>query len=125
MPFIYSLRLAPQKLRYLVLTAKTISAGEAQRLNLVDEVFKEDQLASGLKAVIKSLFRVSPEALAETKRFTRLIFGEKMERSCALAQKKLLEMLKRTEVFRAIQAFNEGEAPSWFGKFKPEKPLIL
>ncbi len=125
LPFVYSLRLPPQKLRYLVLTAKKITVDEAQRLNLVDEVILETEMPQAVKAVIKKLFRASPAALAETKRFTQALFGKKTDQATLLAKEKLLEMIKNPEVIKAIRAFNDGDMPSWFGKFKPEKPLVI
>ncbi len=125
LPFVYSLRLPPQKLRYLILTAAQIPAGEARRLNLVDEVMAAPEAAKTVKAVIKKLLRASPAALAETKQFTRRLFGEKMEEATLLAQDKILEMIKNPEVIKAIQAFNAGNLPQWCEKFAPEKPLVL
>lgn len=125
MPFIFSLRLPPQKLRYLTLTAKRLSATEAKLLNLVDEVMEVEKCGATLKAVIKGLFRSSPKALAETKAFTQLLVGEKLDAASQLAKDKLIELIKRPEVINAIRAFNEGETPDWFDKFKPEKPLIV
>ncbi|MCK5241216.1 enoyl-CoA hydratase/isomerase family protein [bacterium] len=125
MPFIYSLRLPPQKLRYLVLTAKQLNAEEAKQLNLVDEVVPAESMERMIKGMIKKFFRASPQALAETKRFTNVLFGEKMETGSRLAKEKLLNMIQNPEVMKAIRAFNEGEVPSWFGKFKPEKPVVL
>ena len=39
LPYLLCLRIPPQKAKYLILTAKKISAREAEILNLVDEVF--------------------------------------------------------------------------------------
>jgi methylglutaconyl-CoA hydratase len=125
MPFVYSLRMPPQKLRYLVLTAKALLAAEAKQLNLVDEVVVAEDMEKTVKAMIKKFFRASPDALAETKRFTNILFGEKVETSSLLAKEKLLNMIQNPEVIKAIQAFNEGEVPAWFGKYKPEKPVVL
>lgn len=125
LPFIYSLRLPPQKLKYLILTAAKISAGEALRLNLVDEVMSAPAAEKTVKAIIKKLLRASPTALDETKQFTRRLFGEGMEAATRLAQDKILEMIKNPEVIKAIQAFNEGGVPEWFDKFEPTKPLVL
>lgn len=125
MPFIYSLRLPPQKLKYLVLTAKQLNAEEAKQFNLVDEVVLAGSVEKTVKAMIKKFFRASPLALAETKRFTNVLFGEKVETGSLLAKDKLLNMIRNPEVIKAIRAFNEGEVPSWFGKYKPEKPVVI
>ena len=112
-------------MKYLILTAKKLSALEAQRLNLVDEVFPVNQFAAGAKAVVKNLLRSSPDALAETKQFFRNIQDETHDQSLVRAQEKLLEMIKTPQVIQAIRAFNEGMTPVWFAKYQPEKPLVL
>lgn len=123
LPFL-SLRLSLQKAKYLVLTAKKLSAQEAKSLNLVDEVFEEDSLEKEVKAIIKSIFRASPKALAEAKRFTQEIFHKTMDEACDLAKVKLLDLISEAEVLDGIKAFHAGELPIWFGKFKPEKPIL-
>lgn len=122
LPFL-SLRLSLQKAKYLVLTAKKLSAQEAWLLNLVDEVFEEGSLEKKAEAIIKSIFRASPQALAEAKRFTQEIFHKRIDEACDLAKVRLLSLINKTEVLEGINAFHAGDLPSWFGKFKPDKPL--
>ncbi len=123
-PFLATVRLPLQTLKYLILTAKKLSAREALGLHLADEVFPEDRLASGVHAVLKGLFRASPRALAETKQFLGQLAGEQTERACVLAQAKLLELIRDPEVLQAIRAFRDGSTPAWFAKYRPEHPLV-
>ncbi len=123
LPFIYSVRLSPQKVRYLILTGKRISAKEAKELNLVDEMFSKEDLEKGVKEIIKNLLRASPEAIKEAKRFTEKIFGIKREKATELAKKQLLKMIRKGDVLKAIREFNEGNVPPWFAKYRPEKPI--
>lgn len=125
LPFIYSFKMSPQNVKYLMLTAKKISAKESHRLNLVDEVFKEEDMEKGIKSVIKNLFRASPDALASAKQFTHSLFGEKMENSTVMAKEILLDMIQDPKVKKAIKDFNEGNIPQWFDKFRPEKSLVI
>ncbi len=124
-PFLSPWRLSTQTLKYLILTAKKLSAREALRLNLVDEVFAPAQLAAGVKAVLKSILRASPRALAETKQFMRQLAGDKTPADSALAQKKLLDLVRDPQVRQAIQAFQDGGTPAWFAKYRPEQPLVF
>ena len=124
-PFVCGVRLPLQKMKYLILTAKKLTALEAQRLNLVDEVYPVGQLATGAKAIVKNLLRSSPVALSQAKQFFREIQDEPQDQRLARAQDKLLEMIKTPEVNQAIKAFNEGMTPVWFAKYQPEKPLAL
>ncbi|MEW5814770.1 MAG: enoyl-CoA hydratase/isomerase family protein [Spirochaetota bacterium] len=125
LPFLFSLRLAPQKARYLILSSRTLTAEEAYRLNLIDELYPEEELEKGVINLIKRLLKSSPDALAETKAFTEKIFGKDIEHMQESAREKLLELLQTPSVLRAISSFNQGMTPPWFSKFKPEKPLIL
>ncbi|MBU1077309.1 MAG: enoyl-CoA hydratase/isomerase family protein [Spirochaetes bacterium] len=124
LPFIYSLRIPPQKARYLILTAKRLNAEEAKELHLVDEVFEEEGLEKGLKGIIKNIFRASPKAMAEAKKFTGALYHKNVKDGSDLARDKLLEMIADPKVKEGIRAFNEGSFPEWFEKFKPEKPLL-
>jgi enoyl-CoA hydratase/carnithine racemase len=125
LPFLLVSRLSLQKAGYLVLTAETIGAEEARRIHLIDEVVAEQTLERRTKAVIRRLFRASPEALASAKSFMRGIIHADVEKACAQAQDQLLEMISRIEVKNGVRRFREGELPSWFGRFQPEHPLIL
>jgi enoyl-CoA hydratase/carnithine racemase len=124
LPFLFFLRVPPQKARSLILTAKKLTAVEAKNLNLVDEVFSEEDLEKGAKSIIKNLFRAAPHAMAEAKHFTRDILLEDVGKACGMAKAKLMDLISRKEVIEAISAFNEGRVPSWFAKFKPKKPLV-
>lgn len=124
LPFLLSLRLSPQKARYLVLTAKKLTAGEAKMLNLVDEVYPEERLEKETRSVIRTLFRAAPDALTEAKRFTESILYKDIDMACNMAKAKLLELISKTEVMEAISSFNQGEVPTWFTKFRPKKPIV-
>jgi enoyl-CoA hydratase/carnithine racemase len=124
LPFIYSLRIAPQTARYLVLTGKTLSAQEALRIQLVNEVFPAETLEGELKAIMRALFRASPKAVARAKHFTGLLQGEKMPQSIGHAKKLFIEIMLDPETAGAIIGFNDGSAPPWFARFSPQGPLI-
>ncbi len=124
LPYLFLLRIPPQKVRYLILTAKRLKAEEAERLNLVDEVFSIEDIEKGIKLIIKNLFRASPYALAETKLFTKTLIEDRMSKISKMAKDKLLEMTSKKEVIEAVKSFNEGNVPEWFDKYKPEHPLI-
>lgn len=122
-PFLAGVRVPSQTLKYLMMTAKRLTAKEALAVNLADEVFPADRLAAGAKAVLKALLRASPKALAEAKRFFWQAAGKSREQACDLAQAKLLELIQDPEVLQAIRAFQDGLTPSWFAKYQPKHPL--
>lgn len=124
MPFIFSLRLTPQTVRYLVLTGKKLSAQDAFRIQLVNEVFPAETLERDLRAIMQGLFRASPRAIARAKQFTGMLVGEKMAPSIELAKKSFLEMMRDPEITGAIGDFNNGLTPPWFSRFSPKTSLL-
>jgi enoyl-CoA hydratase/carnithine racemase len=124
MPYLYSLRLAPQTVRYLVLTGKKISAREALEIQLVNEVFPAESVEQDLRSLVKGLFRASPDAVARIKKFTGRLAQEKLAVSIEQAKAEFLEMMGNPEITRAISDFNNGFSPPWFSRFSPRNPLI-
>lgn len=125
LPFIFSMRLTPQKARYIILTAKKLKADEAKSIGMVDEVFSEDKLEKGTKGILKTLFRSSPKAIARTKEFTSSILSKSFKEACDMARKELIELISDNDVIDAVKAFNEGDMPPWFDKARLKKPLVL
>ncbi|OHD57421.1 MAG: hypothetical protein A2Y33_08020 [Spirochaetes bacterium GWF1_51_8] len=124
LPFLFSLRISPQKARYLIMTAKRLNALDAQSIGIIDEVYPMDELEKGAKALIKSLFRTAPSAVAVTKHFTRELLSKTIDESCNHAKKTLIELISRDDVLEGIKAFSEGSTPPWFGKAKFSNPLV-
>ncbi len=125
LPMLAPYRLSVQKARYLILSAKTLTADEAYRLNLVDEVYGEDKLERGVKSLLRNLLRAAPNALAETKRFTGKIGTITTAELKTQAKDGLLEMIQLDDVQGAIAAFAEMEQPIWVKKFKTKNPILL
>jgi enoyl-CoA hydratase/carnithine racemase len=123
LPYLFALRMSPQKARYLTLVSRKLSAREALDLGLVDELFADEAFEKGARNVLKRLFRSSPSALAEAKAFTAELYGRPFDEVRALARDKFLELTSKEETMRAVEAFNEGETPPWFERYRPEVPL--
>jgi len=121
-PYLFS-RISPQKAKYLVLTARKLTAAEALGLGLIDEVFSAGELEKGIKTVMKNLFRASPAAMADVKKFITGLQGKSPTEASKMAKDKLLEMIRRPGVLEAIKNFREGTSPEWFDRFKPENPV--
>lgn len=121
LPFMLGLRIPLQKVRYLVLSGKRLSAREAQGLGLVDEVFPEAQLEKGIRELLRTLFRSEPQAVAETKRFSESLLGLPLEEGVEGARRCLLDLVARPHVTEGIAAFNEGAMPQWFQRFRPQQ----
>ncbi|MBN1898440.1 MAG: enoyl-CoA hydratase/isomerase family protein [Spirochaetes bacterium] len=122
-PFLLSVRMSPQKIKYLVLTAKKLLAEKARDIGLVDEVFSETEMEKGIKSIIKKLLRASPEALKETKEFINRLSREDIKEASKTAKETLLRLIRNKNVIQAIKDFNEGNTPVWFEKYRPAKPI--
>jgi enoyl-CoA hydratase/carnithine racemase len=120
-----SLRIAPQSARALVISSRRISASEALRLNLVDELVSEGTAEHRVRDIFKRLLCSSPRALAATKEFTAELIGKTPEEGAALARRRLLEMMHDPLTMQGVKAFQEGHAPAWFSRFRPSRPLAL
>lgn len=125
LPYLLNRCYSAQKARYLILSARLVPATEARELGLADEVCPEHLLEKKLKALIKQVMRSSPSALKETKDFLRRLRPLSHEGKDAAEQKKIIELISEPRNREAIQAFSNGELPSWFSSFRPREKLLL
>jgi len=123
LPYVLSLRMPPQKARYLVLSSRRIPAAEALRLGLVDEVVSNGDAEHRLREIFRRLLCSSPRALAAAKEFTAELIGKTPEQGGELARGRLLQLMRDPSTLAGVRAFQEGELPGWFARFRPERPL--
>jgi enoyl-CoA hydratase/carnithine racemase len=124
LPYLLALRLPPQKARYLVLSSPRITAEEALRLNIVDEIVTAENAEKRIREILKRLLRSSPRALEDAKSFTAELIGKSPADAGALGRRKLIEMLRDPDMLAGVTAFQEGGVPPWFSRFSPERPLV-
>jgi enoyl-CoA hydratase/carnithine racemase len=122
-PFLCCLRMPPQKVKYLVLTGKTLRAEEAKALQLVDEVFPEDRCEKEIRTLIKNLLRANGSALSDAKKFINESYAAECVPMTERARQRCVERMRSPEVIAAMTAFNRGEAPSWFTSHMPSGSL--
>ncbi len=126
LPYLLALRVPPQKARYLVLSSMRITAPEALRLNLVDELLPSAELAERrLREIFGRLLRSSPRALSQAKDFTAQLIGRTPGQAAALARRRLLRLLRDPQALQGVKAFRDGDLPPWFSRFKPAGPMAL
>ena len=125
LPYVLSLRMAPQKARYLVMSSRRIGASEALRLNLVDEILPDADGERRVREIFKRLLCSSPRALAAAKEFTAELIGTTPEEGGVLARRRLLEMMHDPSTWEGVRTFQAGHAPAWFSRFRPGRPLVL
>ncbi|HEV2222777.1 MAG TPA: enoyl-CoA hydratase/isomerase family protein [Candidatus Acidoferrales bacterium] len=101
----------------LILSGRTISAREAQRLGLISRVVADSELENTVAALLGELGALSPAVLGMTRRTLLERSGFDFERSLATVEELYLRDLMRTEDVReGIRAFLEKRAPVWQGK---------
>jgi methylglutaconyl-CoA hydratase/polyketide biosynthesis enoyl-CoA hydratase PksH len=109
-------RMPLARVRYLALSCRPIAATEAFHAGLVDEL-ATDGIEVAVNAHLRRLFRASPMAVAEVKRyFDRLSPEFDTQRMAAAAELK--DWLRRPGVVEGVSAFAEGFTPPWFAKYR-------
>lgn len=123
LPYLFMLRVPPQKARYLVLTSAQLNAEKACNIGLVDEVFPSEGFEKGVKSLCRQIMRTSPQAVSVFKDFTHKFLESDFDGRKALAEQTLFDLIQEEAVLAAVQKFNEGDMPPWFERFKPAEPV--
>ena len=113
-----SLQVGEKKARDLLLTARLISAEEACRMGLVNEVAEGPGLMARARELAQQLLQNSPESLQATKRLLSAYAREKLDRELEAAVESNATA-RDTEDFReGISAFLEKRPPRWLSRRK-------
>jgi cyclohexa-1,5-dienecarbonyl-CoA hydratase len=101
----------------LILTGRSITGSEAARMGLANRAVEEGELERAVSETVQQLSRLSPSALAITKKANYAWDSMHFDKGLARAEKIYLEELMKTEdVQEGINAFLEKRAPVWKGK---------
>ena len=101
----------------LILTGRTISGIEAAEIGLANRAVPEEELDSRVDQTVQELLRLSPAALAVTKKAIYAWDSMHFDKGLARAEKIYLEELMKTaDAQEGICAFMEKRAPKWTGK---------
>ncbi len=115
-------RMPPQRARRWALSAQSIDAEEAARWGLVDRLVDDTQeLERGLRAELKSLLRVKPEAVARLKALTSRAAPLGWEQALDEGASCTDEVLADPASIDAVRAFIEGEPLPWFERLRPRR----
>jgi enoyl-CoA hydratase/carnithine racemase len=111
-------RVSLKRARYMVLSSEKLTAADAFRFGIFDELVDNNGLEKALTAVLKRLLFASPDALATVKTYSDDIFGRQMGDAMAAAERQLCLLLQDKRNTDAVQAFLEGEMPSFSVRYK-------
>jgi enoyl-CoA hydratase/carnithine racemase len=97
----------------LIFRSRRIDASEAQRLGIVAEVTRRDELDRRSLELASELCRASPIALREAKRAVDQGFGMPLEEAIALEHDAWQVVIASEDRREGIAAFNEKRDPLW------------
>jgi cyclohexa-1,5-dienecarbonyl-CoA hydratase len=101
----------------LILTGGTISGTEAAATGLANRAVAEPELYAAVNRAVAELRRLSPAALAVTKKAFYAWDAMHFDKGLARAEKFYLEELMKTaDAHEGIRAFMEKREPKWTGK---------
>jgi len=101
----------------LILTGRTISGIEAAEMGLASRAVPEEELDSAVDRTTRELLRLSPAALAVTKKAIYAWDSIHFDKGLARAEKIYLEELMKTaDAQEGISAFLGKREPKWAGK---------
>jgi methylglutaconyl-CoA hydratase len=106
--------IGPRQARRLTLTGERIPAAEAARIGLVHEVAPAEGLDAAVDAVLESLLKCGPKAIAAAKRLVRDLTGRPITADIIDDTAQRIAKLRATaEAREGIAAFLEKRKPAW------------
>jgi cyclohexa-1,5-dienecarbonyl-CoA hydratase len=101
----------------LILTGRTINGIEVAEMGLANRAVLDEELAAVVDHTVQELLRLSPAALAVTKKAIYAWDAMHFDKGLARAEKIYLEdLMKTADAQEGIRAFVEKRAPKWAGK---------
>ena len=101
----------------LILTGRTISGSEAAEIGLANHAVAAVKLAADVDDTVQEFLRLSPAALAVTKKAVYAWDAMHFDKGLARAEKIYLEELMKTaDAQEGVCAFVEKRTPRWAGK---------
>jgi cyclohexa-1,5-dienecarbonyl-CoA hydratase len=106
-----------KKAAELILTGRTISGEEAAQIGLANRSAPDHEFSAVLNEAVQGLSKLSPAAMAVTKKAIYTWDAMHFDKGLARAEKVYLEELMKTrDAQEGIRAFMEKRAPRWTGK---------
>jgi len=106
-------RMGEANARRTFLTARRMTATEAQRLGLVSEVVGPEQLDSAVERELADLLQCAPDAVSATKKLISYVYSHDISTSAIYTADKLADAWETDEGREGIDAFFAKRSPVW------------
>jgi enoyl-CoA hydratase len=105
--------LPPGKALQMLMTGDPITAEEAHRLGMVNELFRPEELMSAAHRIAEKIAGNSPTAVQAVKRAVRMGEGQPIEQSIAIMMEAHWRSAVHPDRVEGIGAFNENRDPAF------------
>ena len=105
--------LPPGRAMQMLLTGEAITAKEAHRLGMVNEVHPHAELMDAALAIAEKIADNSPTAVQSVKRAVQMTQGETVEQAIAIMMDHHWRSVVHTDRVEGIKAFTEGREPTF------------
>ena len=105
--------LPPGKARQMLMTGDPITAQEAHRLGMVNELHPQDELMAAAHAIAAKIASNSPTAVQAVKGAVRMGEGQPIEQAIAIMMAAHWRSAVHPDRIEGIGAFNEGRDPTF------------
>ena len=104
---------APGQALQMLMTGDPISAQEAHRLGMVNELHPQAELMAAARRIAEKIASNSPTAVQAVKRAVRLGDGQPIEQAIAIMMDEHWRSAVHPDRIEGIGAFNEGRDPTF------------
>ena len=105
--------LPPGKAMQMLMTGDPISAQEAHRLGMVNELYAQDELLDAAYRIAGKIASNSPTAVQAVKQAVRMGQGEPIEQAIAIMMEEHWRSAVHPDRIEGIGAFNEDRDPTF------------
>jgi enoyl-CoA hydratase len=105
--------LPPGKALQMLMTGDPITAQEAYRLGMVNEICSQSELVDRARHIAEKIASNSPTAVQAVKRAVRMGEGEPIEQAVAIMTEAHWRSAVHRDRFEGIAAFNEDREPTF------------
>jgi enoyl-CoA hydratase/carnithine racemase len=105
--------LPPGKAMQMLMTGDPISAEEAHRLGMVNEIYPQAELMDAARRIAKKIASNSPTAVQAVKRAVRMGEGQPIEQAISIMMEAHWRSAVHPDRIEGIGAFNEGRDPTF------------